>query len=146
MNRDKNLQRFLDAQQGSYEQALMEIQSGKKKTHWMWFIFPQISGLGFSETSKFYAIRDKEEAEDYLKHPVLGKRLIEICRALLDLADNHANRIFGSTDEMKLKSSMTLFASLNNTDPVFQFVLDKFFNGLTDKKTLEILERNQKEG
>jgi uncharacterized protein (DUF1810 family) len=146
MNRDKTLQRFLDAQQMSYEQALTEIQHGKKRTHWMWFIFPQILGLGFSETSKFYAIRNRQEAEDYIKHPVLGKRLVTICRALLDLSDNDANRVFGSPDDLKLQSSMTLFSSLKNTDPVFQFVLDKFFNGLKDKRTLEILEEEKKEG
>jgi uncharacterized protein (DUF1810 family) len=140
------LQRFLDAQQGSYEQALTEIKNGKKKSHWMWFIFPQIRGLGYSETSKFFAISGRQEAEDYIKHPVLGERLITICHALTGLPENNANRIFGSPDDLKLKSSMTLFASLKNPDPVFLSVLEKFFNGLNDQRTLEILEEEKKEG
>jgi uncharacterized protein (DUF1810 family) len=143
MDTGLNLQRFLDAQQKSYDQALTEIQNGKKKTHWMWFIFPQISGLGFSDTSKYYAIRNRHEAEDYLKHPVLGSRLTTICHALLDLAINNANSIFGSPDDLKLKSSMTLFAQFNHTDPVFQSVLDKFFNGKKDIRTLEIIEEQE---
>ena len=145
MDTGLSLQRFLDAQQKSYEQALTEIQNGKKKTHWMWFIFPQIRGLGFSETSKYYAIRDRQEAEDYLKHPVLGKRLTTICHALLDLPNNNANSIFGSPDDLKLRSSMTLFASLKNPDPVFQSVLDKFFNGIGDNRTLQIIKELGKE-
>lgn len=139
MNKDNNLQRFLDAQAKIYDQALTEIQNGKKKSHWMWFIFPQISGLGFSETSKYYGIEDREEAELYLKHPVLGERLIRICDVLLKLPDNNANRIFGSPDDMKLKSSMTLFASLGNANPVFKDVLKKYFNGLMDNKTLQLI-------
>jgi uncharacterized protein (DUF1810 family) len=146
MNSDKSLQRFLDAQTKIYDQALTEIRNGKKKSHWMWFIFPQISGLGFSETSKYYGIRDRQEAQDYLKHPVLGERLIRICDVLLQLPDNNANRIFGSPDDMKLKSSMTLFGYLDHTGPVFQAVLDKFFNGEKDIRTLEIIEGlNQKD-
>ena len=140
MNNDKTLQRFLDAQQKIYDQALAEIQNGKKKSHWMWFIFPQISGLGFSETSKYYAIRNKAEAEAYLKHPVLGERLIRICDVLLQLPDNNANGIFGSPDDLKLKSSMTLFGYLDHSGPVFQAVLDKFFNSKKDIRTLEIIE------
>jgi uncharacterized protein (DUF1810 family) len=144
MDRDTTLQRFLDAQQGSFEQALTEIRNGKKRTHWMWFIFPQIRGLGFSETSAFYAIRDSKEADEYIKHPVLGKRLITICGALTGLKENNANKIFGSPDDLKLKSSMTLFASLENRDPVFLSVLEKFFNGQKDKRTLEILEQEKR--
>jgi len=109
----------------------------------MWFIFPQIQGLGSSETSKFYAIKNAEEAEQYLQQPVLGSRLIEICRELLQLEENDANRIFGSPDDMKLKSSMTLFASLPVTDPVFQQVLDKYFDGKRDSRTLGILDRQK---
>jgi len=144
MESESTLQRFLDAQQRSYEQALTEIKNGKKKTHWMWFIFPQIRGLGFSETSKFFAIKGRQEAEDYIKHPVLGERLITISRVLTGLPDNNANRIFGSPDDLKLKSSMTLFASLNNPDPIFLSVLEKFFHGLKDQRTLEILEEEKK--
>ena len=139
MDTETNLQRFIDAQQKSIDLALSEIQSGKKRSHWMWYIFPQIHGLGFSETSKYYAIRDMQEADAFLKHPVLGSRLINICRALLDQPANSANKIFGSPDDLKLKSSMTLFASLSNASPVFQSVLDKFFNGILDSKTIGIL-------
>lgn len=105
----------------------------------MWYIFPQIQGLGFSETSKFYAIKDTHEAEEFLRHPVLGSGLIELCNALLHLKTNDAHQVFGSPDDMKLKSSMTLFASLQNSPPVFQLVLDKFFHGTRDEKTLEII-------
>ncbi|MDB5016882.1 MAG: calpastatin [Mucilaginibacter sp.] len=138
---DNGLKRFIDAQETDYQVALSEIKNGRKRSHWMWYIFPQIQGLGFSETSRFYAIKDINEARKYLKHPVLGGRLIDICKALLQLEDNNATSIFGSPDDMKLKSSMTLFAALPETDPVFQSVLDKFFNGLKDTKTLEIMNR-----
>ncbi|MBC6609954.1 DUF1810 domain-containing protein [Hymenobacter sp. BT507] len=134
-----NLSRFLDAQQSDYQTALSEIKNGRKRSHWMWYIFPQIQGLGFSETSKFYAIQDAAEAEAYLTHPVLGSRLLEISSALLKLSSSNATSIFGSPDDLKLKSSMTLFASLPKADPVFQSVLDKFFNGAKDNKTLQLL-------
>jgi uncharacterized protein (DUF1810 family) len=139
MNTD--LTRFLSAQERDYVTALAEIQSGRKRSHWMWYIFPQIAGLGYSETSKFYAIKDQQEAEAYLNHPVLGSRLIEISKALLELEDNHATRIFGSPDDMKLKSSMTLFATLPNTDPVFTHILVKYFNGIQDWVTLNLLKQ-----
>src|SRR5690606_6493004 len=133
------LQRFLDAQEKDYAVALPEIKNGRKKSHWIWYIFPQIKGLGFSETSRFYAIKDLQEAEAYLQHPVLGERLIQISNALLELPENDANKIFGSPDDLKLKSSMTLFASIDNKNQVFSKVLDKFFNGERDIKTLQIL-------
>ena len=136
---ENSLQRFIDAQEKDYETALAEISQGRKRSHWIWYIFPQIQGLGFSETSKFYAIKNIEEAAEYLKHPVLGERLIRICHALIKNPGDDANKIFGSPDDMKLKSSMTLFAELPGTDPVFQKVLDKFFNGTRDSKTIEIL-------
>ena len=138
MNKNHNLERFIEAQKTAYEIALSEIKRGKKQSHWMWYIFPQIQGLGFSETSKFYAIKDIGEAEEFLKHPVLGERLVRISNALLELESDNANKIFGSPDDLKLKSSMTLFSSLN-LNPVFQMVLDKFCNGTRDDKTLEIL-------
>ena len=134
------MQRFLDAQQSSFETALSEIKRGRKQTHWMWYIFPQIQGLGISETSKFYSIKDLSEAREYLQHPVLGARLIQISNALLEGKENNANKIFGSPDDLKLKSSMTLFASLENTDPVFQGVLNKFFQGEKDERTMGIIE------
>jgi uncharacterized protein (DUF1810 family) len=139
-----SLQRFIDAQHRDYENALSEIKNGRKRSHWMWYIFPQIHGLGFSETSRFYAIKNKAEAEEYLNHPVLGKRLIEISKALLDLDTDDAHSIFGTPDDLKLKSSMTLFASLPETDPVFKSVLKKFFNGKKDEKTLRIIEEEEK--
>ena len=111
MNAKASLQRFLDAQKESYDQALGEIRNGKKRTHWIWYIFPQIQGLGFSETSKYYAIKDVQEAGDFKRDPVLGSRLVRICRTLLALPDKNAHEIFGSPDDLKLKSSMTLFCN-----------------------------------
>src|SRR4051794_32918795 len=126
MLKQNNLQRFIDAQQKDYDIAMAEIKQGRKKSHWMWYIFPQIQGLGFSETSRRYAIQDKAEAIAFIKHPVLGTRLINICRELLWLKGNDASNIFGYPDDLKLQSSMTLFASLPDADPVFQAVLNKF--------------------
>ncbi|MBH8571196.1 DUF1810 domain-containing protein [Microvirga sp. STS02] len=133
-----NLQRFLDAQSSSYQTALSEIRNGRKRSHWMWFIFPQIQGLGLSETARFYAVADAQEAKEYLAHPVLGARLLEICQALLGLPSSNAHDIFGSPDDLKLKSSMTLFATAGSS-PVFRQVLDKFYQGAQDEKTLRIL-------
>ncbi|RNI35724.1 DUF1810 domain-containing protein [Hanamia caeni] len=135
-----SLQRFIDAQQSDYETALSEIKRGRKQSHWMWYIFPQIQGLGFSATSKLYAIKNLQEARQYLQHPLLGKRLKEITNALIDLPSNNAHEIFGSPDDVKLKSSMTLFASLPGADPVFESALKKFFNGERDAKTLSIIK------
>lgn len=134
------LKRFLDAQDMVYSQALSEIRQGRKKTHWMWFIFPQIKGLGYSETSKFFAIKNTAEAVAFLNHPVLGNRLVQICAALYNLEETSANKIFGSPDDLKLKSSMTLFSSLPDADPVFGLILDKFYNGLKDEKTMDIID------
>lgn len=139
MTQAYTLQRFIDAQATSYDLALSEVKRGRKQSHWMWYIFPQIQGLGFSEVSKYYAITNREEAEAFLKHPVLGSRLVRICNALLDLAGTDATRIFGSPDDVKLKSSMTLFAAMPEADPVFQRVLEKFFNGTKDSRTLQII-------
>jgi uncharacterized protein (DUF1810 family) len=140
LQKENNLKRFIDAQQTDYSVALSEIRNGRKRSHWMWYIFPQIQGLGFSETSQFYSIKSIDEAEQYLAHPVLGQRLIEISNALLGLKTDNANQVFGSPDDMKLKSSMTLFSLLPGTNKVFQLVLDKFFNGLKDDKTLKMLK------
>lgn len=134
-----NLQRFIDAQESVYPLALEEIKNGRKQSHWMWFIFPQIQGLGFSATSKLYAIKDIREAEAFLKHSLLGSRLITISNELLKLNSNDAHTIFGSPDDMKLQSSMTLFSSLKNADPVFDLVLQKFFKGIKDRNTLQRL-------
>ncbi len=140
MSNSLNLQRFLDAQQNTYQQALTEIKNGKKRSHWMWFIFPQIAGLGFSETSKLYAIKNLEEAQLYLEHDILGSRLIEISNALFDIEGKTANQIFGSPDDLKLNSCMTLFALLDDTEPVFDAVLAKYFNAMKDNKTLRLIK------
>jgi uncharacterized protein (DUF1810 family) len=139
-----NLKRFVDAQESSYSDALAEIKNGRKQSHWMWYIFPQIRGLGHSETSKYYAIQDLNEAELFLTHPVLGKRLIEISEVLLGLEGKTANQIFGSPDDTKLRSCMTLFSSLPGTHPVFEAVLDRYFNGAKDNKTLYIISETSK--
>jgi uncharacterized protein (DUF1810 family) len=144
MTNDYVLKRFIEAQEKDYPVALAEVKNGKKTSHWMWYIFPQIHGLGFSETSRFYAIKDINEAEEFLKHPVLGSRLIQICNELLELNTNNANKIFGSPDDLKLHSSVTLFSLLPNTDSVFQKILDKFFNGKKDTKTLRIIEEEKR--
>jgi uncharacterized protein (DUF1810 family) len=136
-----NLKRFVDAQQRTYQTALAEVSNGRKQSHWMWFIFPQIQGLGYSETAKYYAITDLREAAAFLRHPVLGSRLLGICNELLRLQGSDAHEIFGSPDDMKLKSSMTLFSSLDAPEPVFGAVLNKFFGGEGDHRTLRILEQ-----
>src|SRR3954465_1413665 len=115
-----DLLRFLTSQKTDYATALAEIKQGSKRSHWMWYIFPQVAGLGYSETSRYYAIRNASEAEEYLNHPVLGPRRIEICEALLALETSDPHAVFGSPDDMKLKSSMTLFAGIPNSNPVFQ--------------------------
>lgn len=132
------IERFVKAQDGVYIRALDEIKSGRKLTHWMWFIFPQIKGLGLSMTSIFFSIKDVEEAKEYLKHPLLGQRLREISHALLELKTDNATEVFGSTDAMKLRSCMTLF-DVVEPETVFDKVLMKFFDGIRDKKTLKIL-------
>ncbi len=137
---DYNLDRFLTAQEKTYSIALSEIKAGRKQSHWMWYIFPQIKGLGFSDTSKFYAISSRSEAIQYMAHPVLGKRLIEISDALLHVEGKSALDIFGSPDDVKLQSCMTLFCSLGNANPVFQAVLDMYFNGHIDNKTLVLVK------
>lgn len=138
-----NLSRFLDAQKEDFEIALNEIKNGRKTSHWMWYIFPQIKGLGQSETSKYYAIKNKREAEKYLEHEILGPRLIEISNALLNLKTDNPVQVFGSIDSVKLKSSMTLFSSIENADPVFQKVLDKYFNGEKDQNTIRLFNANK---
>lgn len=135
-----NLTRFQVAQEGTYEQVLLELRSGKKRTHWMWFIFPQIAGLGRSSTSMLYAIESKEEARAYLNHPILGARLVECVRALLAIDGRSASQIFGFPDDKKLKSSMTLFAYVSDQDSLFHQALSRYFNGHKDDRTLQILE------
>lgn len=133
------LDRFLNAQQGDYAAALAEVRRGRKTSHWMWYIFPQIAGLGQSSTARYYSIRDLEEAREYYAHPVLGQRLREISGALLELRGSDPVAVFGGIDSMKLKSSMTLFALAAPDDPLFQQVLDKYYGGEQDALTLRIL-------
>jgi uncharacterized protein (DUF1810 family) len=140
METNNSLERFISAQKNDYDTALAEIKNGKKRSHWMWYIFPQMEGLGLSSTSIFYGIKDLNEAERFLQHPILGGRLIEISQALLQLKSNDAYQIVGSPDDMKLQSCMTLFAALPNTNPVFVSVLDKFYGGKKDNKTLQLIK------
>jgi uncharacterized protein (DUF1810 family) len=142
MTKENNLERFTDAQQSVYQTALLEVKKGRKQSHWMWFIFPQVLGLGFTETSRFYGIKDLKEADAYLGHPVLGSRLIEISNELLRLQSDDARQVFGTPDDLKLKSSMTLFSLLPNTNPVFEQVLAKFYNGEKDHKTVQIVKKS----
>ena len=135
-----NLNRFLEAQEKDYEMALAEIQSGHKQSHWMWYIFPQVAGLGTSDISRRYAIRNITEATNYLMDATLSLRLVNICKALLALQSNDAYEIFGAPDDLKFKSSITLFDAVPATFPVFGQVLDKFFNGERDQRTLDILK------
>ena len=135
----QDLIKFSKAQENSFEIALSEIKSGRKKSRWMWYIFPQFRGLGFSETSKQYSIKNPEEARKYLNHPILGERLKLITMELLALNEHSAYEIFGSPDDLKLKSSMTLFAAIDNSEEnIFKLVLDNFFNGQSDSKTIRL--------
>ena len=143
MTNEISLQRFLDAQESAYPTALAEIKRGRKQSHWMWFIFPQIQGLGLSSTSRFYALKNATEAAAYLKQPLLGSRLLEICAELLRLPGHDATRIFGHPDDLKLRSCLTLFANLPHPQPVFQLLLDKFFQGTPDNQTLRLLPSSQ---
>ena len=136
-----DLNRFTDAQAGIYDTALAELKNGQKRTHWMWYIFPQIDGLGRSPTAKLYAIKSMEEARQYLNHPVLGPRLLECVEAVFAIDGRTASEIFGYPDELKLKSSMTLFASVAPPGSVFVRVLDKYFLGEPDVMTLRLLEK-----
>lgn len=135
-----SLQRFEDAHRQDYETALAEIRRGRKTSHWMWYIFPQLKGLGYSPTAQYYSIENLAEAEAFLAHPVLGAHLVEISRALLALETNNADLVFGYPDNLKLRSSMTLFAQVREADSVFGQVLDKFFEGKPDQRTLALLK------
>lgn len=134
-----DLDRFLSAQEGVIGAALAEIRRGRKESHWMWFVFPQIAGLGRSPTAVFYAINSAAEALDYLRHPVLGPRLTDCAAALLGVEGRTVHDMMGDPDDLKLRSSMTLFASVAGPDSVFQRVLDKYFDGEGDVRTLELL-------
>ena len=130
------LDRFLEAQEDMYATALQEIKNGEKESHWMWYIFPQLRGLGRSEMAYIYGINGIEEAKAYLEHPVLSARLIEISEALLEHPDEIIEDLIGDLDVVKLQSSMTLFASISETDSVFYKVLECFYDGEMDSVTL----------
>lgn len=133
-----NLHRFVEAQNPVYSTVLNELRSGRKRTHWMWFIFPQIAGLGHSAMSQRYAMKSREEAHQYLAHPILGQRLVECTEAVLAVEERSAWDIFGSPDDMKLRSSMTLFAAIS-PGTVFDQALEKYFDGTPDEHTLQRL-------
>ena len=137
------LERFLAAQENIYAYALAEIQRGKKRTHWMWYIFPQLRGLGRSRMAYVYGISGLDEAKAYLAHPVLSARLIEVCEAMLAHRDQSAKSILGEIDGVKLRSSMTLFARISEDGSVFHRVLDAFYGGEMDAATLELLEKTE---
>jgi uncharacterized protein (DUF1810 family) len=136
-----DLERFVAAQRPLYATALTELRSGDKRTHWMWFVFPQVIGLGASSTARHYAIRSREEARRYLDHPVLGPRLRECAEAILAVEGRTASDIFGYPDDLKLKSSMTLFAGVEGPGSVFERVLAKYCGGRRCERTLELLRR-----
>ncbi len=131
-----NLSRFIDAQTSTYDRALAELRRGEKTGHWMWFVFPQIVGLGHSPTAQFYAISGLDEARAYLAHPVLGPRLVDAVETLLVLPGHDANAVFGSPDDLKLRSSLTLFHAADPEEPAFGEALEKYFEGAGDPLTL----------
>ena len=134
-----DLGRFVRAQEADYERALSEIKSGRKRSHWMWYIFPQLDGLGFSVTAKRYSIKNLAEATAYLEHPILGPRLLECAEAVLSVEGRSAAEIFGSPDDLKLRSCATLFAGVSPAGSVFDRLLVKYYRGERDRKTLQLL-------
>ncbi len=134
-----DLERFVAAQAGDFDRALAEIKGGRKRSHWIWYVFPQIDGLGFSSMSRRYAIKSIDEARAYLAHPILGPRLVEICESTLAVDGKSARDIFGSPDDMKVKSCSTLFASVSPPNSVFERLLEKYFHRERDGKTLELI-------
>ncbi len=139
-----NLQRFVDAQDSVYARVTAELRDGRKRSHWMWFVFPQIQGLGHSPMAQKYAISSRQEAEAYLHHPVLGPRLRECTRLVLDVTGRSVHEIFGSPDDMKFRSSMTLFVSVaGEGDRLFDDALRKYFGGEPDRSTIQALAANR---
>ena len=131
-----DLSRFVEAQRHIYPEVLAELSAGRKRSHWMWFIFPQIAGLGRSETAQFYALNDLDEAKAYLDHPVLGARLLECTRAMLDHKRRTAHDILGTPDDLKFRSSMTLFMQASEKGSLFERALLQFYGGEPDQATL----------
>ena len=143
MSEKYNLNRFIERQKEDYPTALKEIQNGRKESHWMWWIFPQLKGLGFSYTSTEYGIADLEEAKAYLQNPYLHNNLVTICNALLQLESNDAGLVMGYPDDLKLCSSMTLFDCAGPDEAVFGQVIDKFFGGKRDERTIQMLRKTE---
>jgi uncharacterized protein (DUF1810 family) len=139
------LSRFVSAQATEYQRAISEIKDGRKRSHWMWYIFPQYDGLGFSDISRRFSVKSVEEARAYRDHLVLGRRLVECVEAVLSVEGKSAYEIFGSPDDMKLKSCATLFASVSPAGSVYERLLDKYFRGVRDGKTLRLLEEAPEE-
>ena len=140
----RDLERFIQAQAYNYEDALQEMQNGRKQSCWMWYELPQIHGLGLSHMAKEYELDSIEEAKAYLAHPVLGQRLLEMCEVVLHVSSDNAQLVFGVPDNLKLRSSMTLFEQADPQQPIFGQVLDKFFHGERDERTLKILREDEK--
>lgn len=136
-----DLERFVRAQASVYDQALAELRNGRKRTHWIWFIFPQIEGLGYSSTSRHYAIKSLEEARAYLRHPLLGSRLVECAQAVLAVEGRTVSDILPYPDDLKLRSSMTMFECVEHPGSVFAQVLEKCFQGKRDERTIQLLKR-----
>ena len=134
-----DLKRFVEAQKGSYDEALAELRAGRKQSHWMWYVFPQFAGLGQSSMSSRYSIKSADEARAYLDHRILGPRLLECAEAVLAIENKSASDIFGSPDDVKLRSSATLFAHVSPRGSVFERILEKYFNNTPDPRTLEKL-------
>lgn len=139
------LARFVEAQANSFMDALAELKAGQKRSHWMWYIFPQVSGLGSSSMAQRYAISSRAEAEAYLSHPILGPRLTRCAEALLGISGRSASEIMGAPDDLKLHSSMTLFDAVSPSGSVFERVLEKYFAGVKDAKTTSFLLRSAHE-
>ena len=136
-----NLERFLVAQEAKYDDVLEELKDGEKRTHWIWFIFPQIEGLGHSEASRYYSIKSKAEAQAYLNHPVLGARLVECTELVLAVRGRSISEIFDFPDDMKFLSCMTLFAAVSEPDSVFARAIDQYFDGVQDQNTHRLLDK-----
>jgi uncharacterized protein (DUF1810 family) len=135
-----NLNRFIEAQMTTYEGAMLELTRGRKESHWVWYIFPQIEGLGKSDIAKLYSIKSLEEGRAYLEHSVLGPRLIEACEILLNLNDASMDEVMGFPDNLKLLSSMTLFESVSDSNSIFTSIINVYFDNEPDKKSLKIIE------
>lgn len=139
-NDPHNLERFIKAQENAYDCALSELQRGAKRSHWIWYIFPQLTGLGRSSTAEKYGIHSLDEGRAYMAHPVLGSRMVECCRAILAVEGKSASAIMGYPDDLKLRSSMTLFSLVDDKLPEFLAVLEKYYDGEADERTIQLIE------